>query len=91
NNLEKLGLDLTLNRAGSVMTLFFTEGPVKDFASAKKSDTEAFGRYFHAMLEEGIFLAPSQYEALFLSSAHTEEDIDCTVEASLGALRKAVG
>ncbi|MFH1071274.1 MAG: glutamate-1-semialdehyde 2,1-aminomutase, partial [Candidatus Glassbacteria bacterium] len=46
NNLEKLGLDLTLNRAGSVMTLFFTEGPVKDFASAKKSDTEAFGRYF---------------------------------------------
>ncbi len=88
-NIESLGLKLTLNRAGSVLTLFFNPGPVNDFTDSKKSDTAAFGRYFHAMLEQGIFVAPSQYEAMFISAAHTEQEIDRTVEANRNALAKA--
>ena len=87
-NISDLGLELSVNRVGSVMTLFFTPGPVKDFTDAKKSDTAAFGRYFHAMLEQEIFVAPSQYEAMFISAAHTESDIDKTVAANLNALKK---
>lgn len=90
-NLEKLGLNLTLNRSGSVQTLFFNPGPVNDFTASKQSDTAAFGRYFHAMLEQGIFVAPSQFEAVFLSAAHTGDDIDRTVEANLNALQKVTG
>ncbi len=89
-NIESLGLNLTVNRAGSVLTLFFSPGPVNDFTDSKKSDTAAFGRYFHAMLEQGIFVAPSQYEAMFISAAHTEQEIDRSVEANRNALAKAV-
>ncbi|MFC1544682.1 glutamate-1-semialdehyde 2,1-aminomutase [Gemmatimonadota bacterium] len=89
SNLANLELDFVVNRAGSVMTLFFNSGLVVDFSGAKKSDTAAFGRYFHALLEQEIFVAPSQYEALFISAAHTEQDIDRTVEANLNALKKA--
>lgn len=70
-----------LNHIGSLGCLFFTEQPVRDYASAKTSDTEAFARYFSHMLKEGIYLAPSQFEAMFVSSAVTEEEIDETLTA----------
>ncbi len=76
------GPGFTVNRVGSMFTLFFTPGPVTDYESAKKSDTEAFARYFRAMLEKGIYLPPSQFEAAFLSAAHTAEDIDKTIAAA---------
>jgi glutamate-1-semialdehyde 2,1-aminomutase len=73
---------LTVNRVGSMFTLFFTEGPVTDYESAKRSDTKRFAEYFRFMLERGIYLAPSQFEAAFVSAAHTVEDIARTVAAS---------
>src|SRR5438094_1053036 len=70
------------NRTGSMFTWFFTPGPVTDWNSAAKSDTKAFGRFFHAMLDRGIYLPPSQFEAAFLSSAHTQKDVRETVAAA---------
>jgi len=72
---------LQFNRVGSMFTLFFTDKPVRDFDSARTCDTARFNRFFHAMLEQGIYLPPSQFEAAFISAAHTPEDIDRTVEA----------
>jgi glutamate-1-semialdehyde 2,1-aminomutase len=80
---------VTVNRVGSMFTLFFTSQPVTDYESAKRSDTARFGRFFRAMLERGIYLAPSQFEAAFLSAAHTEEDISETVAAAAEAFRVA--
>jgi len=74
---------------GSMVCTFFTEGPVTDYESAKKSDTVAFGKFFLAMLEEGIYLAPSQFEAIFLSIAHKEEHVEKTIRAANKAFRKA--
>jgi len=65
-----------------MLTLFFTEGLVYDYDSAKTSDTEHFAGYFRRMLERGVFLPPSQFEALFVSAAHKEEDIQQTVSAA---------
>jgi len=76
---------ITVNRVGSMFTFFFTEGPVTDYESAKRSDTARFGRFFRAMLERGIYLAPSQFEAAFVSAAHSEEDIRRTVAAARDA------
>jgi len=73
---------VTVNRVGSMFTFFFTGGPVTDYESAKRSDTARFGRFFRAMLDCGIYLAPSQFEAAFLSAAHSEEDIRKTVAAA---------
>jgi glutamate-1-semialdehyde 2,1-aminomutase len=73
---------VTVNRVGSMFTWFFTDEPVTDYESAKKSDTARFGQFFHHMLERGVYLAPSQFEAGFVSAAHTEEDIDLTVAAA---------
>ena len=73
---------VTVNRVGSMFTWFFTDQPVTDYESAKRSDTARFGRYFRAMLERGIYLAPSQFEAAFVSAAHTEEDIRETIAAA---------
>ena len=73
---------ITVNRVGSMFTFFFTDQPVADYESAKRSDTAAFGRYFRSMLERGIYLAPSQFEAAFLSAAHTDADIDATIQAA---------
>ena len=73
---------VTVNRVGSMFTFFFTDGPVTDYESAKRSDTARFGRFFRLMLERGIYLAPSQFEAAFLSAAHTDEDIDRTLAAA---------
>ncbi|HBC27519.1 MAG TPA: aspartate aminotransferase family protein, partial [Ruminococcaceae bacterium] len=66
----------TVNGVGSLSCVFFTEHPVTDYATARASDTDAFRRYFAHMLENGVYLAPSQFEAMFLSYAHTEGDID---------------
>jgi glutamate-1-semialdehyde 2,1-aminomutase len=73
---------VTVNRVGSMFTFFFTEGPVTDWESAKRSDTARFGRFFRAMLDRGIYLAPSQFESAFLSAAHSDEDIAKTVSAA---------
>jgi glutamate-1-semialdehyde 2,1-aminomutase len=79
---RKFGGATQFNRVGSMFTLFFTNQPVRDFASAKTCDTARFNQFFHGMLEQGIYLPPSQFEAAFISAAHTEEDIDRTIEAS---------
>ena len=78
---ERKGIPCRLNRAGSMFTLFFTDREVFDFASAAGSDTKRFARYFQGMLNHGISLAPSQFEAAFLSFAHTAEDVDKTLDA----------
>lgn len=77
----KTGKHYTINRIGSMYTLFFNEGPVTDFETAKTSDLKLFGAYFQAMLKRGIYLAPSQFESLFLSTALTPEHIDAILAA----------
>jgi glutamate-1-semialdehyde 2,1-aminomutase len=76
------GVSLCANRVGSMFTWFFQKGPVTDWDSASKSNTEAFGKFFHAMLDAGVYLPPSQYEAAFLGSTHAEEDVQRTVAAA---------
>jgi glutamate-1-semialdehyde 2,1-aminomutase len=76
------GLPAYFTRVGAMFTAFFQEGPVIDYTSALDSDTERFGKYFMGMLERGVYLAPSQYEAGFMSLAHSDEDIDRTIEAA---------
>jgi glutamate-1-semialdehyde 2,1-aminomutase len=79
---QNAGIALCHNRVGSMFTWFFAEGPVTDWTSAAKSDTHAFGRFFRAMLESGIYLPPSQFEAAFMSAAHSERDIQETITAA---------
>jgi glutamate-1-semialdehyde 2,1-aminomutase len=79
---QDAGIAMETNRVGSMVTWFFTETPVTDFATAATSDTEAFGRFHRAMLDQGVWLPPSQFEAAFLGMAHTAADIDFTVEAA---------
>jgi glutamate-1-semialdehyde 2,1-aminomutase len=76
------GVEYTANRVGSMFTGFFSAQPVTDYVSAKRSDTRRYARFFHAMLDRGVYLAPSQFEAGFLSLAHSEEDIDATLSAA---------
>ena len=84
--LQKAGVTGQVNVAGSLLTLFFCEHPVRNYDDAKKSDTKKFGKFFQEMLERGIFLPPSQYEALFVSAAHTDADIDRTIAAARESL-----
>ncbi len=84
----KFGFNLQFHQAGSMFGLFFSDQPVVDYESAKQSDVGAFNTYFHAMLEQGIYLAPSQFEAAFMSGVHTDEDITATVAASAYAFGK---
>ncbi len=84
---ENAGLNLTFNRVGAMSCVYFTDQEVFDFTTAKKSDTEKFSKYFSLMLEAGINLAPSQFESGFISLAHSDEDIDHTVEAAMLAFR----
>jgi glutamate-1-semialdehyde 2,1-aminomutase len=88
---ERAGLEqkVCFNRVGSMLCGFFTPGPVTDYASATASDTEAFAAYFHSMLAGGVYLAPSQYEAMFVSAAHTDEEIDKTCQAARDAFAEA--
>jgi len=88
-NLDELGKSYAMNRVGSMSCMFFKEGEVENFNDAVNSDTELYGKYFHEMLKRGIYLAPAQFEAMFISSAHSKEDIDKTIAAhksSLGAI-----
>jgi glutamate-1-semialdehyde 2,1-aminomutase len=85
----KMGLDLALNRVGSMMTVFFTEPEVKDFPAATRSDTERHAAFGREMLRRGVYLAPSQFEALFVSLAHSQDDIAKTLEAAQESLDKA--
>jgi glutamate-1-semialdehyde 2,1-aminomutase len=79
---KEAGVAMCYNRVGSMFTWFFTPGPVTDWTSASKSDTEAFGRFFRSMLDSGIYLPPSQFEAAFLGAAHTLEDVQQTIAAA---------
>src|SRR5690606_37292913 len=85
-NLKAVGKNYAMNRVGSMMCLFFTEKSVNDFKSALTSNTELYGKYFHEMLNSRIYLAPAQFEALFVSTAHTKEDLDKTINAHKDAL-----
>jgi len=69
------------------MTLFFNPGPVTSWDSVTASDRDGFSRFFHRMLDQGIYLPPSPFEAMFVSAAHTSDDIDCTIDAAREALR----
>jgi glutamate-1-semialdehyde 2,1-aminomutase len=85
------GVNLCANRVGSMFTWFFQKGPVTDWDSAAKSNTGQFGKFFREMLDRGVYLPPSQYEAAFLGAAHTEDDVQKTIEAaklSLAAMKK---
>jgi glutamate-1-semialdehyde 2,1-aminomutase len=84
------GIQATVNRVGSMLTAFFTEGPVTAWLSAKKSDTHRYARFFRAMLDEGIYLAPSQFECAFVSLAHNDELIDQTIDSAHRAFRDLV-
>jgi glutamate-1-semialdehyde 2,1-aminomutase len=85
------GVAVRFNRCGSMFCGYFTSEPVHNLADAMKSDREWFKKYFHGMLEQGVYLAPSQFEAGFLSAAHTEEDVDRTVAAAGKAMKNAKG
>jgi len=90
-NLKIVEKKYAMNRVGSMMCMFFTEEIVDDFRSAVKSDTTLYGKYFHEMLNRGIYLAPAQFEALFISTVHNKEDLDKTIKAhkeSLEAILK---
>jgi len=80
------GIPLTVNRVGSMLTAFFTDGPVTDYASAKRASTERYARFFHAMLARGVFLAASQFEAAFVSLAHSDADLEAAARAAREAL-----
>jgi glutamate-1-semialdehyde 2,1-aminomutase len=86
---KSAGVPLCHNRVGSMFTWFFQPGPVTNWTEAAKSDTEAFARFFRSMLDDGVYLPPSQFEAAFLSTAHTEEDIRKTVAAAKQAFTRA--
>lgn len=79
---SRKGIPVCINKTGSMFTLFFQEGPVTDFSSALRSDTARFGRFFHGMLENGVWLAPSQFEAGFVSFAHSWTDLEQTLSAA---------
>ena len=75
-----------MNRVGSMLTAFFCPGPVRDYAGSRTADTARYARFFHAMLERGVALAPSQFEAAFVSLAHSEDDIDLAARAAAPAM-----
>jgi len=90
-NVKQASVTTTFTRVGSMFSMFFTDQEIVSLDSVKTSDTDLFKRYFNAMLEEGIYIAPSQFEAGFMSAVHTEKDIDQTIEAQARALKKAAG
>lgn len=84
---RKAKTNITFNSCGSMFTMFFTDQPVTDFATAKTSNTALFARYFGSMLERGVYLPPSQFEACFVSAAHTKADLDKTIRACHASLK----
>ena len=87
----RAGIPLTTNRVGAMWTWFFTPGPVQDYDDAAKSDTRAFGKFHNSMLEQGVWLPPSQFEAAFLSTAHGEEEVAATIAAASKAFANLHG
>jgi len=87
NAAADFGISTTTNRVGSMWTSFFTDEPVTNWKSANRSERQLYGRFFHAMLGEGVYLAPSQFEAAFVSIAHTDLVIDETIEAARRAFK----
>jgi len=85
---KERGIPVTINHATGLFTLFFAEGPVKDYETAKKSDTQRFARFFIHLMEQGIYLPPSQFEAWFVSLAHSQKDLQRTIEACDAAFQK---
>lgn len=85
---EERGIPLSINRATGMFTLFFTEGPVRNYLTAKRSDTKRFSQFFIEMMNQGNYLPPSQFEAWFISMAHTQKDLDKTIEACDTAFKK---
>lgn len=88
-NAQELGISACFTRVGSMFSMFFTDQEVENFETAKTCDTEFFKRYFNGILEEGIYIAPSQFEAGFMSAVHSDVEIDQTIEASCKALKAA--
>ncbi|MGG1664169.1 glutamate-1-semialdehyde 2,1-aminomutase [Brevibacillus sp. NRS-1366] len=88
DNASKLGIPYTMNRVGSMVCLFFTETPVINYETAKTADLERFSAYFSHLLDDGIMIPPSQFEGMFVSLAHTEDDIERTIVASYNAMKK---
>jgi glutamate-1-semialdehyde 2,1-aminomutase len=86
---REAGVSLQVNAFGSLLTPFFTTEPVRDYDSAVKADTRAYATFFRGMLDRGVYPPPSQFEAWFLSGAHTERDIDATLRAARAALRES--
>ncbi|HWP35102.1 MAG TPA: glutamate-1-semialdehyde 2,1-aminomutase [Thermodesulfobacteriota bacterium] len=86
---RRAGAAVTINRVGSMLTLFFCEGPVTDYASARRADTARYARFFRAMLDAGVYLPPSQFEAAFVSAAHGPAEIEATVAAAERAFKAA--
>jgi glutamate-1-semialdehyde 2,1-aminomutase len=84
---KESGVAAQVSVAGSLMTVFFAPDVVLDYADAKKSDTARYAAFFNAMLDRGVFLPPSQFEALFVCAAHTEEDIERTIVAARESLK----
>ena len=89
-NVVALGIDAQFTRVGSMFSMFFTSEKIVDFQTVKSCDTDFFKRYFNELLEEGVYIAPSQFEAGFMSAVHSSEEIDQTIAASLKALKIAV-
>jgi glutamate-1-semialdehyde 2,1-aminomutase len=87
-NLDALGLNYTTNRVGAMASLFFTDQRVVDQETAKTTDTDQYAAYFHAMLEEGIYLPPSQFEAIFFGTCHGDDELDQTLRAQRNALKR---
>lgn len=87
-NLEALGLEYSINRVGAMMSLFFTEQPVVDQETAKTTDTDRYAAYFHGMLEEGVYLPPSQFEAIFFGTCHDQKALDVTLRAQRRVLER---
>ncbi|MCG6157025.1 glutamate-1-semialdehyde 2,1-aminomutase [Rubinisphaera margarita] len=85
---EAAGIPHQLARVGSMMTLFFNDQPVKNYSISSQNDTKRFARFFHGLLDRGIYFPCSQYEALFISAAHTDEDLDATIDAATEVLKE---
>ena len=86
-NAKTADIPMTANRVGSMFTWFFQPGEIRDWDTAEKSDTKAFGNFFRGMLDNGIYLPPSQFEAAFMSATHSESDIEATVTAARKSLQ----
>ena len=84
---QRIGIDCHINRVNSMFTAFFNKGPVNTLTQVESSNAGQYGRYFHALLERGVYIAPSQFEAAFVSTAHTEADIDATLNIAEDAIK----